>query len=772
MNRLNGNRTRMPEIMIGIMVGILVSVLSFHGCVGKEEKRNQFLQKGIRLYEAGRYKKAILEFKNVLQLDPDCALGYLYIGRAYFKEGSAKKAKDNISKAIALDGALDDARLDLGMIFVLTKEGERALETIRPILDKEPAHNKALLIAARAYLVLRSPDSALKNLKKMDRAKQQYKGVLFAFACAYDMRGDTEKVKQYLSEYQKAEPENPVSYQNLSAIYVKDGQLKKAEAEIRKLIEQKKGGITYRLLLCKFFLNTDQEKKAEVEFEQLIAENPEENTYRLAYVNFLFKKKRLDHCQTLLAEAIRHDPDSWKLRDYLVKVYLLQEKTDIALKELDDFIRMDVEKGKVEALIKKGRIMARLGRLEEAMRQCDLALAVESANHYVHLLRGEVLLQKGNFDDAILHLWQAADIRPSEPAGYLFLAKAVALSGDVLLSIEELKRGLKNVPQNSALRMELIKYYEWQHEWEYALEEANTGIAQHPQEIAYEIQKGRMLAHLKKLDQAEKVFTSIIKRYPAIADGYLELGRLREATGDYRKAIALFGKVLELKKNNAIALTSLGSIYLKQQKYQKAEKYFKAAVAALPDWEQPHYGLIALYAHTNRLQEVSNDLEEKYVHNSGLLTTGLTLSILYEKLGQYDKAIALWEELAAKHPDVVVINNNLAYLYVEHFSDPKRLKKALEYARKALNKDMNNPQVLDTIAWVEFKAGSIDKAVNYIKSAMKAAEKDPVINYHAGLINAETGNDLAARRYLSRAMDLGLEDKQAQECKRILETLQ
>ena len=210
MNRLNGNGTRMPAIMVGIMVGILVSVLSFHSCVGKEEKRNQFLQKGIRLYEAGQYNKAILEFKNVLQLDPNCAPGYLYIGRAYFKEGNAGKAKGSISKAIALDETLDDARLDLGMIFVLTKEGERALETIKPILDKEPAHNKALLIAARAYLVLRSPDSALKNLKKMDRVKQQYKGVLFAFACAYDMRGDTEKVKQYLSEYQKAAPENPV----------------------------------------------------------------------------------------------------------------------------------------------------------------------------------------------------------------------------------------------------------------------------------------------------------------------------------------------------------------------------------------------------------------------------------------------------------------------------------------------------------------------------------------------------------------------------------
>jgi tetratricopeptide (TPR) repeat protein len=140
------------------------------------------------------------------------------------------------------------------------------------------------------------------------------------------------------------------------------------------------------------------------------------------------------------------------------------------------------------------------------------------------------------------------DIKPSEPEGYLFLAKAVALSGDILLSIDELKRGLKNVPQNSALRMELIRYYQREQEWEYALETADAGLVQRPQELAYEIQKGRILARLKKLDKAEKVFASIIERHPTITAGYLELGRLKEAAGDYRKATGLFGKALDLKK--------------------------------------------------------------------------------------------------------------------------------------------------------------------------------------------------------------------------------
>ncbi|MBW2647260.1 MAG: tetratricopeptide repeat protein, partial [Deltaproteobacteria bacterium] len=693
-----------------VITSLLVLVFSLQGCVSKEEKRDQFLQQGIRLYEAGQYKKAILEFKNALQLDQDCAHAYLYMGRTYFKLGNVKRARGNLARAVALNEALDDARLDLGMILVVTKEGERALKTIRPILDKEPTHAKALLIGAQAYLVLKNPDRAIENLDKIDPAKRK-KEALFAFAGAHKLKGDTEKVKQYLSEYQKAAPGNPASYLTLSKIYAKEGHLTKAEAEIRKLIKQKRGDPPYYLLLCKFFLDSGQGEKAETELKQLVSENPKKNIYKLAYAEFLFNKKRFDESETLMAKAVRNDPSSWKLRDYLVRVYLFRGKVDSALRELEDFVSSNVEKGKVEALIKKGQILARLGRWEEAEYKCDLALALEMMNPHAHLLKGKALLQKGNFDDAIIHLRQVVDIKPSEPEGYLFLAKAVALSGDISLSIGELKRGLKNVPQNSALFMELIRYYQREHEWEYALEAANAGMAQHPQELAYEIQKGRMLVRLKKLDKAEKVFTSIIERYPSIMAGYVELGRLKKTTGKYGEATALFEKALvDTKQKNAVALTllletymetkqetraealcrqmlkdnpenalllsTLGTIYLQQGKYQEAEYHFKASIKASPRWRRPHCGLVAVYTQTERLQEASHDLGKKYTQNPGSLGIGFTLSLLYEELGQYDKAIALWEELVTKYPDIVTINNNLAYLYAEHYPDPERLNKA------------------------------------------------------------------------------------------------
>ena len=517
------SRIQRPRLIIAVL---LLLVFSLQGCASREEKRNQFLKKGMRLHNAGDYTKAVLEFKNALQLDPNFALGYFHLGRTYFQQGKIKMAKGSLSKALKLDEGLEQARSDLGMILVMTKEGQKAIETIKPLLDKHPDDGRTLLTAARAYLSLRKPEKAIESLEKIDQPREN-KEVLFAFAEAYNLMEDSEKVKDYMYQYQEVAPGDPKSYQVLSGIYAKEKQLEKAEDQIRNLIEQKKAAPPYSLLLCKFFVDTNQEKKAAAEFNRLTREYPRENEYKFAYAEFLFKKKRLDQCQAVLTEAVQNTPDSWKARNYLVRLHLDQERVDDALRELNDFLERDVKEGKVAALLNKGQIMSHHEQWEKAIQQCDLALAIEPTNPDARLLKGKIFVQTGRLDEAIICLRQVVDSKPSEPEGYLFLAKALAVSREMPLAMEELKRGLNNLPQNIALRMELISYYQKKKEWENALEVANSGLDQLPENRLLLIQKGRMLTVLKKLEHAEKVFQSIIESHPRESSGYLELGRLK-----------------------------------------------------------------------------------------------------------------------------------------------------------------------------------------------------------------------------------------------------
>jgi len=783
---------------------LLFLVFSFEGCASRKEKSISFFNNGVALFEGGQYEKAILEFKNAVQLDPDFVEGHVYLGWAYLKQENVKKACGALSKALTLDADLDDVRLTLGMILLRRKQGEKALDTITPLLQKNPAHPGALLIAGYTSLLARDSDRAIETLKKIDQTKRD-KEVLLAFARAYRQRGDTQKVKEYLLQYQKAAPHDPTSYLELSSIYAEEKQLQRAEDEIRKLIQQKKGGTSYPLLLCEFLLNTGQEKKGQLEFERLIGENPQEKTYTLAYAAFLSKKKRFDQAEVLLRGAVRNAPNSWTARKALVHVYVAHGKIAEALREVNDFIQRGVEDGKIDALLKKGNIMAQLNRWEEAERQCDMVLAAHPTYPDAHLLKGKVLLHKGRFDDAVVQLRQVIDTKPSESEGHLFLSKALTLSGEFHLATEQLKAGLKALPQDKALRMELISHYQKGKEWEYALQAANAGLEQRPGDHLLLIEKGRIFTALKKLDQAEKVFKSIIHSQPETNAGYVELGRLDRAAGDDARAIALFEKALHLQGDkalplkllldtyletkqeeeaealckktlqedpaNALAAAALGSVYFQQGKYQDAQKQFHAAIDGSPYWEEPYQGLLEVYAMTDRLQEVRDDLEAIYAQDPEPFSIGFTLALLCQKLGEYDKAIFVGEDLAAKYPFVVAINRNLACLYAEHFQDPAQLNTALGYAHKALAKAPDNPQVLDAVAWVEFKIGRISKALSYITTALNEAEQDPMINYHAGVISAKIGHNMAARKYLSKAMELGLTEDYAKTSDDLLKTL-
>jgi hypothetical protein len=75
------------------------------------------------------------------------------------------------------------------------------------------------------------------------------------------------------------------------------------------------------------------------------------------------------------------------------------------------------------------------------------------------------------------------------------------------------------------------------------------------------------------------------------------------------------------------------------------------------------------------------------------------------------------------------------------------------------------------VAWVELKLGRLSKALNYVTMAVNGARQDPIINYHAGVISAKAGRTIAAIKYLSIALELGLQNDYKMTSEHLLRTL-
>ena len=94
------------------------------------------------------------------------------------------------------------------------------------------------------------------------------------------------------------------------------------------------------------------------------------------------------------------------------------------------------------------------------------------------------------------------------------------------------------------------------------------------------------------------------------------------------------------------------------------------------------------------------------------------------------------------------VDKELAYAYININNLDNAEKHALaEYNRRPDNIDVN-----ECLAWVYYSKGDYDKALTYIKAALKTNCKNPTLLCRAGLIYAKAGNKALAKTTLQTAL--------------------
>lgn len=127
------------------------------------------------------------------------------------------------------------------------------------------------------------------------------------------------------------------------------------------------------------------------------------------------------------------------------------------------------------------------------------------------------------------------------------------------------------------------------------------------------------------------------------------------------------------------------------------------------------------------------------------------LAMVYDDMKEFDKSDELYQILLELQPDDPTILNNFSYSMIQREIN---LEKALEMVEKALLKEPENPAFLDTIGWVYFKMGEIQKSLGYINLSLKYNESDPDVLIHKGKILSELGKTDAAKIFFEKALQI------------------
>ncbi|MEM9973265.1 MAG: tetratricopeptide repeat protein [Pseudomonadota bacterium] len=127
-----------------------------------------------------------------------------------------------------------------------------------------------------------------------------------------------------------------------------------------------------------------------------------------------------------------------------------------------------------------------------------------------------------------------------------------------------------------------------------------------------------------------------------------------------------------------------------------------------------------------------------------------------EDAGDVAGAIAAYEALHAQDPLGPIVANNLASLLARHRDDDAALNRAAELA--TLLKGHDVPAFEDTLGWIAYRQGAYSAALDHLTVAVAGLPDDPMVHYHLAKVYQAQGADAAALTHFRKAATLASAD--------------
>jgi len=228
-------------------------------------------------------------------------------------------------------------------------------------------------------------------------------------------------------------------------------------------------------------------------------------------------------------------------------------------------------------------------------------------------------------------------------------------------------------------------------------------------------------------------------------------------------AIAALKKQIEINPYDEYAYNTLGRAYWQEFKYDEAVTAFNKQIEINPLDKFAHASLGTMYSEWHKYDLAAAELEKATSLTPDNPELQVSLGDAYLNLGQDDKALATFDH-AVELSATPLVWNNIAYqLSLKH----SHLDRAQQYAESAvsattaalrnLSLDRLTAQELplvpsliaywDTLGWVYFDEGNLDKAEKYISAAWGLGQHGEVGDHLGQIYEKQGKKDRALATY-------------------------
>lgn len=776
------------SLRIGALV-LGLGVLS--ACDTAEDRVNAFYNRGLELVAAGEIDKAILEFRNALQLDQDSVESRLEFAKALLVKQDFQGAIGNFLRVIELEPENVEARTNVGQILLGAGQVDQAMVHVNAAYDLAPADLTVKGLKATGEYRLGNTDNAVTLANEILATNPQD---IPAAMVLVGIKVDAEEFPDALGILDKGIANNPTEISlQLTRLSILERQRDMAGVgvQLKQMVRVFPENKSIANALVRWHVTNDDIDAAEVQLRDISSRFVTDRDAAIDLFKFLrqYRTEELARNELINLTTQRADDKAFFLR-VLAGYDFQQGDAEGAISRLKELLATGLTGPELnDTKMTLADIQRRTGATTEAALLFNEVLEEDPENVEGLRLRALNALDEDRPEDAIADLRSALNQAPENAQLMTILATAHERNGSPGLALERLalatrvsgygvpeivryanfltkegqpenaatvlRDGLNRRPDTPELMAALARLELSQQNWR-AAEQIAARLDAIGSEQAKRTASGIRIAAAsgqQNFDQSIGLLRDMWAEGGQTTSAMENLVRTYVQTGEANKAVTFLTDILTEDTKNMRASLLLGAVRAIQGETDMAEEMYRKVIADHPTAENGYTALSALMQRLGRIEEADSVMQAGLENAPGSARLLLSQAARYELSGDFEGAIGIYENLYEQNSSAELLANNLASLLSEHRSDSESLERAFAIAKRLRSSEV--PAFQDTYGWILHGRGEYERALVALRKAVEGLPNNALVNYHIGMTYTELGQVELARQYLTTAVELG-----------------
>ena len=787
------------------LASILAVSLALTACKSVDERAEERYQSGLALLEAGDPDRAIVELRNVFELDGTHQEARRTLAQIFLDQGRMRQSYSQLLRIAEQYPEDLRTRLELSnLAFQLRNwdEVERHGSAAQEIAPDDP--EVAFINIGRAYRDAVQADDTEQQIAVAQQATESvadFPGSIILRSVLIDRNsreGDFDAALVNLDYLIELTPASKALQEQRLAIVAQQNDPKGIEEQLMAMVNLFPDDIEIKGTMLRFFLANERVDDAENFLRSISDPSDEDPAPFLDLIRFIAETRGDDAALVEIERAITLNPNPAPFRALRASLTFAKGNEAAAIAELEKVIEEGAPSDELNGIkVTLARML--LTQDNEVGTRRLLEEVLEENSRYAPALKMRASLQidADEVEFAITDLRAAIDAEPDDSEALTLMSQAYARLGSHDLSLEYLALAVEasnNAPAES------IRYAARLLDDEQFIPAENVllpALRLSPGNVDILEVLGRIYTAMEDTPRAQQVIDTLRRvgtdQAIAIANAteaelvnqtqgaeqaldFLEqlansddndlnarlfLLRGRIASGDIEGAQGLLATMLEDQPSNVALRSVQATLMAVAGDYDEAEAAFRRVIVEEPGVARNWVELTRLLLFQDKRAQADDLIDDGLVANPQNADLLWIRASLLEADQDIDGAIEIYESLYESTSGAPVVANNLASLLATYRDDEESLERAYVVARRLRGTEV--PQFQDTIGWILFRRGDHGEALPYLESAAAALENDPIVQYHLGMAQLALGETTNGTEQLEKAIELaGPDDNRRQ----------